>query len=337
MSRKHWYEIDNLYTMGTFLVILGHSHSSDWDSFAGRPLETMINFIYLFHMPLFFFIAGFLFDNSKAPEKNGYVSWLKKKAVRLLTPYVVLSVIALIPKYYFENHSWSGIGSYVLRALVFPREGVWGHFWFLPVLLLVYAIFGIWKVTAKGFDRKGVLPITFLAALLLYFLPLNTNCLGISDLHQALVYFVLGMLLHRLLNAKEWQQCLKGRKQGVYALTMLAELAISAIGYHYFYSNIAYRFAAACLMILFCLELAEIIGELPFCKWISSNNFTIYIYSWPAQAVAMVFASRIGFGWLMTSVMMFMTGILVPVCMILIYRRLKPIHNMFFDLVLGLK
>ena len=140
VKRYPW--IDVLYTIGITLVIFGHSHPSDWSVFSGTIFEKLIIFIYTFHMPLFFFIAGFLFMNSNAIGKNGYGKWIKEKCIRLLTPYVVLSVIALIPKYYLEHHAFITIKAFV-EAICIPRIGVWGHFWFIPVLLLCYAIFGM--------------------------------------------------------------------------------------------------------------------------------------------------------------------------------------------------
>lgn len=72
MSQKRYYEVDILYAIGTFLVVLGHSHSSNWEKFQGTILVKIIDVIYAFHMPLFFFIAGFLFWNSNKLFKIGY-------------------------------------------------------------------------------------------------------------------------------------------------------------------------------------------------------------------------------------------------------------------------
>ena len=54
-------QINGMYFLGTLLVILGHSHTSDWSAFSGTFFESLIVFIYHFHMPAFFFVAGFLF------------------------------------------------------------------------------------------------------------------------------------------------------------------------------------------------------------------------------------------------------------------------------------
>ena len=85
---KRWKEIDALYTMGIILVLIGHSHSSDWSAIQGTAWEKGIYFIYTFHMPLLYFVSGFLFQNSGALLIKGYKHWLCDKAVRLLTPYV---------------------------------------------------------------------------------------------------------------------------------------------------------------------------------------------------------------------------------------------------------
>ena len=192
MRNKKWSEIDVLYALGIILVIFGHSHSSDWSSFSGTFLESAITFIYAFHMPLFFFIAGFLFMNSSSLEKNGYRRWIGQKALRLLTPYVILSVAAIVPKYYMENHGFDGFTGYLFKVIFAPRSGVWGHFWFLPVLLLIYVVFGLWKKLMKGRSVQMVFGVTTLLSLGLYFLPYETEWLGFSDLKEEIVFFVFG-------------------------------------------------------------------------------------------------------------------------------------------------
>ena len=68
MKIKHWTEIDGLYALGILLVLMGHSHSSDWTKFQNTPLVSLIKFIYTFHMAMFIFIAGFLFQNNRADQ-----------------------------------------------------------------------------------------------------------------------------------------------------------------------------------------------------------------------------------------------------------------------------
>ena len=144
MMKQRDCRIDALYTIGIFLVLIGHSHPSDWSLFENTLYVDVIAFIYTFHMALFFFIAGYLLENSESINKIRNKKWIMDKAIRLLTPYIVLSVIALFPKYYFEFHLIPNM-QVVLLAILKPRVGVWGHFWFIPVLFMCYALFGLWK------------------------------------------------------------------------------------------------------------------------------------------------------------------------------------------------
>ncbi len=70
--------IDFLKGIGILLVIVGHMQCPVW-------LKTGI---YLFHMPLFFFISGYLFDHSAT-----LWPFTKKKAISLLYPYFIFGCL----------------------------------------------------------------------------------------------------------------------------------------------------------------------------------------------------------------------------------------------------
>lgn len=183
-EKRRWKEIDVLYTIGIILVLIGHSHSSDWSIFRGTILDKVILFIYTFHMPLFFFISGFLFHNSKAIEAKGYKSWVFEKAIRLLSPYLFWSLIAAVPKYWVENRSFAGVGKAIIDVFINPRASVWGHFWFLPVLFLTYVIFGALKsVSGRTLGEQKMIVGLLVTTLIIYFLPIKTPLLGLADLH----------------------------------------------------------------------------------------------------------------------------------------------------------
>jgi len=75
MERKIW--IDVMKGMGIISVVAGHI-------FQGKIIEI----IYLFHMPLFFFIGGYLFKPNQDIKKNFHA-----KASHLLVPYCVFLII----------------------------------------------------------------------------------------------------------------------------------------------------------------------------------------------------------------------------------------------------
>lgn len=65
------------------LMVIGHS---------GCPIE-MERFIYMFHMPFFFFISGYCF---KAKYLESGIAFIRKRFVGLYVPYVVIGLVFLL-------------------------------------------------------------------------------------------------------------------------------------------------------------------------------------------------------------------------------------------------
>lgn len=74
--------IDTAKVIGIFLVIYGHG---------GLAVQPVRDFIYTFHMPLFFFLSGLLY-RPMSPKQT-----LNKDWRGLLVPYLLLNLICLIP------------------------------------------------------------------------------------------------------------------------------------------------------------------------------------------------------------------------------------------------
>lgn len=67
-ERKDIVWLDYARFIGIFLVILGHSlqRIPDWNSIG--MIKRSYDYIYLFHMPLFFVISGYLFRSREAQK-----------------------------------------------------------------------------------------------------------------------------------------------------------------------------------------------------------------------------------------------------------------------------
>lgn len=85
-TRIHW--IDIAKGIGIILVSFGHIRNGDGQSVWLPALDTPINFIYLFHMPLFFFLGGLTFSS-----RRSFPDFLKRKAQTLLIPYYVFFAV----------------------------------------------------------------------------------------------------------------------------------------------------------------------------------------------------------------------------------------------------
>lgn len=91
-------KITNLRALAIMLVVLGHSiiiYKSGWNYYTTGQDCQLFNyvclFIYLFHMPLFFSISGYLFIDSCTKKKISTI--LKNKFKRLIIPYLIIGIL----------------------------------------------------------------------------------------------------------------------------------------------------------------------------------------------------------------------------------------------------
>lgn len=78
-ARQDWLDIAR--GLGIIFVMIGHS-----------LLDLPVTIVYIFHMPLFFVISGYLFSGADITP----LAFIGKKAKRLIVPYYVLSIPMLI-------------------------------------------------------------------------------------------------------------------------------------------------------------------------------------------------------------------------------------------------
>lgn len=150
-------KIDIAKGIGIVLVVLGHC-SGKWIS----------AFIYLFHMPLFFLISGYLY-NEKSSEKP--LVYIKKKFWGLYIPYLLTEIFFTIIRnwllhmgiysssYLYYNHYidyLNGRGLIITICkdiLLAGREPMAGTLWFSVVLIFVSLMFLIISVLGKKIEK----------------------------------------------------------------------------------------------------------------------------------------------------------------------------------------
>lgn len=125
--------IDILKGFGILFVILGHiqQYIPSW----------LLIYIYSFHMPLFYYVSGYLYkEKYEKMELKGYI---KKRAKELLYPYITLTIINFL-WYIIKEHSINGIVKYIISFLysnyIFDINYV-GAVWFLMSLFIVEILY----------------------------------------------------------------------------------------------------------------------------------------------------------------------------------------------------
>lgn len=180
------------------LMVIGHS---------GAPIPLQ-NSIYLFHMPCFFLISGYLF---KEKYLNDAKQFIYKKVKGLYYPFVKWSLIFLLLhnifyhiNFYSTQYNVDNYISKVLQIVTMTgSEQLLGGFWFLKELLYASIIsFLLFKLlTALNFRLKlSTLVICSLCFMFLAFcqsiITFKIPTIGSQTL-LATSYFIAGVAFHK--------------------------------------------------------------------------------------------------------------------------------------------
>ncbi len=325
------------YAIGAVFVVIGHSTPT---GYSDMPLwiDDARTFIYDFHMPLFFFIAGFLFKYTSELRVKKYGLFIKNKCIKFLTPYIVLTLVGIIPKILMSNFVSDDVEfsiGYFVKTIFSPRDNVWGHFWFLPTLFTIYVFSYLILMASKN---KIVFRFLLIFALVLAVFPAKTNWFAINDICDQLIYFCIGLTVERLL--------LNHRSKLMRADVALFNIVVAIIlfvllkQYMYFgyYWVLNLSNVVIGLLMIYSIVFISMYFENKGSKildYFDGKTFSIYIISWPCQAITEIVVNRIlHMHWYIVMPCMFIVGLGVPLLANEIYKRLKW-HPKFINLLLG--
>lgn len=329
-DKKIQIEYINLaYIIGTMLVVFGHSYPLNIHD-VGIPefMKIIQIYIYKFHMPLFFFISGLLFNYSNSISRIGYSNYIKKKFNKLMVPYFLLSIIGIVPKYIMGEINID-INS-IIATLIYPRQNIWGHFWFIPIIFAIYCIFG--KVI-KNKESKRQIYIYLIISIVFYLMPINIKIFGINDICKYSIYFLIGIILSRL--KYDFKSI-----NTIYLLIISLSLFFINLNYGMYMQKIV-DFFIAINMTIFIIQLSKMLinkYESTFIfNELKGNTYTIYLLSWIFQAPVEIILNRIlHIPWYYVMIAMFITGIIMPLIILKIYRIVN-IKSKVFKMIIGIE
>jgi len=141
-------------------VVIGHI--INFDSFVTGGIKTVI---YSFHMPAFLVISGMLMNHDKILSKS-YCELIKKRARRLLIPYVCFELIGgLLQMVLMGTEVVNPIG--IIYGILTIHCHV-GADWFLPTLFFAEIMF---YTSAKNFKEKILFPMGIFCMILAFVVP----------------------------------------------------------------------------------------------------------------------------------------------------------------------
>ncbi|HJG89100.1 MAG TPA: acyltransferase family protein [Barnesiella viscericola] len=156
-------------------------------------------FIYHFHMPLFFLIAGFFYERSTRKESYGAFVW--NKFQRLMFPYFILSWAIIGVKIGLDNYlqvDHPVTLDALYRVFYLPEAGYF--LWFVYVLFLIFCIVPFFK------PGKRLIILSLIALGIAFWNTAPTYCC-FNLVCRNLIFFVVGMWTAR----KVWLERLMNR------------------------------------------------------------------------------------------------------------------------------
>lgn len=281
-SNRH--DILFLRMIAVISLILWHAAPHQLDNLP-RWFGFYVNKFYL-GVPLFFCISGFLWImKGKKNEEATVTNILKKKAQRLLLPYICLGSAVFLPKIALNAYTYNPLDKSFLGFLssfFYPATNAIRFLWFLPCLYILFLIAIVFF--KKRMSSSGLLVSYILSILLFLFtekvsIPFDRDPLCIITALNNVHYFVLGMLLHRFSHLMKSRPVLIGvliifHIALVARFTLPEELVpsdtINTI-YYSIYIIVLYRLSE---------KLGPKITHRPFWHDIGYYSYPIFIFSW---------------------------------------------------------
>ena len=184
-----------------FIVGLHACISLKWgDSFMQRKMAMV-----LFNngTVLFVFISGFLFYHL-SKDRFDYFDYLKKKFFYVIVPYLLVSIPALIDKFFIDktgDHWWMDHGfgqqytlTKVFNLLITGRH--MGVLWFIPMISILYIFSPLILRFARSKSFVWLAPIIFIVGLFTFRFGYYAN-IGLSLLYFFPVY-LFGIWIYKI-------------------------------------------------------------------------------------------------------------------------------------------
>lgn len=260
------------------LVLCGHyGDISYWP-----PLwRSVVAGIYLFHMPLFMAISGYLSEISYQKEAD-VAAFLKRRWTRIVIPYLTVEIVFLCIKsggqMFFRHHPPSL--STLLNIVILPEKGPAAILWFIYTLGLITTAHTLLRQIIKN---PAALVILGCVVALVPAHPGDYNYGQYADVLRLFVYYALGGAL-----ASHYQ-----RERNISWTLFFIGIAGFCGGAFWFYSYhdpLAWQVGAKCATLLSALSAICVLtqtanflaGNAPKAfLWVGKHSAEIYFFHLP--------------------------------------------------------
>ena len=331
-SRRANRSLARLSGIGIVLVVLGHSEGVSVEQVTQIASQDRwyaaflggIRWIYTFHMPLFFFISGWLFHYTNRDRDIRYGAFVKAKFLRLIVPYLAFSTLAFPVKVILARFASRPVSLSLqdfVHQIIFPWHNTIIFFWYLPTLFLIFLAAPFLLRKRMGAVHAALL---LLAGIALYVQFDNRNLSGswaflnVAGALHNFIFFASGSITDRFALSARVRRC------GAFCLPL------SVLGFTF-----CSRDWRLCNLLLALAGVA-------MCWWLSHQfrsewlarvgdySYQIYLFSWfPQRFCRILFGQILQVNVFVAVFAMAVTGLVVPVIATGILSLVTPVRLRF--------
>ena len=203
LSRSRILEIDRAKGLAILLVVIGHIEGrtpligNDW-------YGVIKDWIYLFHMPFFMFLTGFVMEYTYKPVATAgdYFQFVRGKFVRLMPAFFAVSILIVTGKtiashlMHVDNVP-EGILSGLLDILIRPVYSSASALWYIYVVFIYYLTLPLLMRASR--DLTGPLLVLGIAAYIAHFDM--TSLLALNRVAEYALFLIVGFIVARNFSA----------------------------------------------------------------------------------------------------------------------------------------
>ncbi len=315
-NTKYLTWVDDAKGFAIILVVLGHVilNLSSSGYLKNDFLIGVKNWIYEFHMPLFFFLSGLLVSKYLGNSISSLAKMLERRIISLVVPYISFSILYLAMKCLF-----SGAGAVLHKASMYEALYLYknpiGEYWFLYALILFNVIF----ILIALIRHRIYSVIAMIAIALLFFFidifHLNAiEWIGIKRAIPFAMFFFIGVMSFNCVHL-----C-KRKKFIMVLLPIIIYLEILSVN-----SSVYGRFLSLLYIAFFCVFFN--ILQIKSLEYLGKNSLVIYLFHPFFVVLCKIFACKIQCD---VFVVIFITIVSIALSLLLYEYVIKKIKVLLF-------
>ncbi len=337
-KERHILYIDILKAIACICVLVGHVINGIIK--AGISVSGLLihlnTYVYLFHVPCFFFASGYLYENKQIKNWKEYALLVAKKLLVLGLPYFACTGLYVAISSFFSSEMNPNT-SYPLHELLNIWKAPIAQYWYLYALMLLFIFVPAVELIFKKIDKRYLL-IGFVLLILWHF-----NILWVDYITQYAYLFFLGVIWN-ISNGSKWQERLlqhaKCARGGVYLAESLMLYLIYAVVVR---ENILtaeteniLKNVVTLFMVITMVRLSFTIAEIgnyikSFLLWVSKYSLYIYLFHTWFSGTLRVLLRRLGITNCWTQTLVGIAGGLIGPILLAKFIKRVPVFRFWIE------